>query len=745
MKKIILAILVSSSSSVFAQGILKGVIRESGTNQPLVGAHVLLKGKEKGSITEQEGTFTITNIEFGLYEIDVSYIGYISETQTVNINSKTPTFVSIYLKQGDVQLDAITISSNTDRPVNALSSLDIHLRPTNTSQDILRIVPGLFIAQHAGGGKAEQIFLRGFDVDHGTDVNLEVDGLPVNMVSHAHGQGYSDLHFLIPELIQYADFDKGPYFADKGDFTTAGYVAFKTKNTLEHNFIKSEGGLFGTLRTVNGINFVPPQKSNQTGYIASEFFRSDGYFESPQNFKRINIASKYSTSLGEFNKLTFGATFFTSNWDASGQIPERAVKRGDISRFGSIDDTEGGTTERINLYAKHHLHFTKGASIDQQVYGIRYKFNLYSNFTFFLNDSVQGDQIQQKESRTLYGYKANYYSNNLLFGKEFSTHAGVGIRYDQINDVTLSQTTRRKYIRDMQRGDITQGDGYAFISETLSLSEHWSINTGIRFDYFTFQYNNKVIEDRKSETAIILSPKLNITYRINNNASLYVRSGTGFHSNDARVVVEKNAREVLPRAYGLDIGFHSKLTKKLFIQGAYWRLNLDQEFVYVGDAGVVEPSGKTVRQGVDLSIRYEALPWLFFDSDITLANPKAKNTNKNENYIPLAPTLASIGGISFYRKNSFNGSLRYRYLADRPANETNSVVATGYFLLDAVLNFSKPKFEIGITFENIFNKAWKEAQFDTESRLRNESNAISEIHFTPGTPQFIKLKASFFF
>ncbi|MBA4057259.1 MAG: TonB-dependent receptor, partial [Marivirga sp.] len=219
------------------------------------------------------------------------------------------------MKPGDVQLADVTVTGVDEKSINTFSTLDIKLRPANTSQDILRMVPGLFIAQHAGGGKAEQIFLRGFDVDHGTDVNLEVDGMPVNMVSHAHGQGYSDLHFVIPEIVNYVDFNKGPYYADKGDFTTAGYVEFQTKNFLDNNFIKLEGGQFGTSRGVVGINLLPVRNTKAQGYVASEFFRSDGFVESPQGFNRFNTMSKISTRIGKNDRLSFGLSFFTSRWD----------------------------------------------------------------------------------------------------------------------------------------------------------------------------------------------------------------------------------------------------------------------------------------------------------------------------------------------------------------------------------------------------------------------------------------------
>jgi outer membrane cobalamin receptor len=743
MKKII-AVLLLCSSMLHAQGVLMGTVTEEGSVQSLPGAQVLINGTTKGDATNMNGAFRIAGIPAGSYTVVISFVGYKTQSMEVVITDSNITNLSVVLAPGSIELADVVISANTDRPMNTLSPVDIKLRPTNTSQDILRMVPGLFIAQHAGGGKAEQIFLRGFDIDHGTDINLEVDGLPVNMVSHAHGQGYSDLHFLIPELVQLVDFDKGPYFANKGDFTTAGYVSFQTRNSLDKNFVKAEGGQFGTFRGVAGVNLFQ-KGSKQTGYIASEFYRSDGYFESAQDFKRFNVSGKYANQFTATDRLTFGAGFFNSNWDASGQIPERAVKSGEISRFGSLDNTEGGETGRINTYLKHDHQFAGGSTFDQQAYAVHYNFNLYSNFTFFLNDPVNGDQIQQKESRMIYGYKTNYHTTGNLFGKELASHVGGGLRYDDVNDIRLSNTVKREFLSNVQRGDVDEANANAFVSETLALTDRLSVNAAVRFDYFSFRYNNRLTGENKSESASIVSPKLNITYKVNSNTQLYVRSGTGFHSNDTRVVVEQRAKEILPRAIGVDLGIDTKLFDKVLVHAAIWRLDLEQEFVYVGDAGIVEPSGKTKRQGIDLSVRYQVLPWLFADTDITLADPKAKGEPEGADYIPLAPRFSSIGGLTVRCKNGLNGSLRYRYLDHRPANEDNSVVADGYFLMDAVLNYTKSKFEVGISAENVFDVAWKEAQFDTESRIAGEGQPVSEIHFTPGTPFFTKLHVSFFF
>jgi outer membrane receptor protein involved in Fe transport len=738
-KILILILLIALYSSGFAQGVLRGrVVSEN--QEALIGANIVLSENGQGEVTDKSGKFRFTLPAKGQYHAVISFIGYETQTSPVEIRNNETTTLDIKLKAGNIQLADVVVSSSEDRPVNTLSQIDIKFRPINTAQDVLRMVPGLFIAQHAGGGKAEQIFLRGFDADHGTDVNIEVDGMPVNMVSHAHGQGYADLHFLIPELISYVDFDKGPYFANKGDLTTAGYVAFQTKNKLERDFVKVEGGSFGMARLVSGINI--PMKSKRTNaYVASEIFRTDGYFVNCQKFTRFNLQAKINSQVSSRAHLTAAFTAFDSHWDASGQIPERAVAEGLISRYGSIDPSEGGGTSRFNSYVKLIHDFADGSSLENQAYAIKYDFNLFSNFTFYLKDPVNGDQINQKEGRWVYGYKSRYLRTSQLFGKNLKTEVGGGLRDDVINNIALDHTVKRVFLAHIQYGDIREANANAYLSETLLVTEKLSLNAAVRVDAFHFSYNNKLTEAQEpAVNKSIVSPKLNMNYQVFQNLSLFLRSGTGFHSNDARVVVEQGGIQTLPRAYGIDIGADMKITPELLVHTALWRLDLAQEFVYQGDDGIVEPSGKTKREGVDLSVRYQFIEWLFADIDLNATKPRFKGVPEGQNFVPLAPTFTSIGGLSIRRGNGLNGSLRYRYMADRPANDTNTLVAKGYFIADAILNYSQPGYEIGLTVENFLNRQWKEAQFETLSKLKNEPAPIDEINFTPGTPFSAKIR-----
>src|SRR5690606_33820829 len=336
-----------SFSAAFGKGSITGTVTDI-RMAPLPDVTIYIPSLSRGTTSDKLGRFAIKGLPAGTYELTATSVGYTPQHLSVTVSNEQTASIEIVMEHGELVLADVMITDQLIRDINTISQVDIRLRPVNTSQDILRIIPGLFIAQHAGGGKAEQIFLRGFDIDHGTDINLEVDGLPVNMVSHAHGQGYSDLHFLIPELVQVVDFNKGPYNAHKGNMTTAGYVSFLTRNTLEENMVKIEGGRFGTLRNVNAIRLFDRDGPNwsHSAYVASEFFRTDGFFEANQHFNRLNLMGKYHARRSTGESLTIGLSMFNSRWDASGQIPERAVEDGTITRFGSIDPTEGGETSR---------------------------------------------------------------------------------------------------------------------------------------------------------------------------------------------------------------------------------------------------------------------------------------------------------------------------------------------------------------------------------------------------------------
>ncbi len=715
---------------------------ETVNGSPIEGAYIYNKNSQTHAHSNNNGYFSLENSTIG-DSIQIGSLGYKNNVFIITKNALERKKYS--LKEAPLELTEVVIKPN----INALSviaKIDLQTNPVGSSQEILQKVPGLIIGQHAGGGKAEQLFLRGFDIDHGTDISINVDNMPVNMVSHAHGQGYADLHFVIPETIEKIDFGKGPYFAEYGNFATAGHVGFYSKESLEKNTINLTYGDYGYKRNLGLFNIANTKKNK--AYIATELINFDGPFDSSQNFERYNIMAKYSSRLDAKTKVTTSVSHFTSTWDASGQIPERAVNSGLITRFGAIDDTEGGTTSRTNLNISLQKNIDDNTFFKANTYYSNYNFLLFSNFTFFLEDPENGDQIKQQESRNLFGLNTQLKKNLTWGDTKVKLEFGSGFRTDKSADNELSHTANRKTtLENIQLGDINETNIFGYVNSSFTLG-NFNVSPALRIDNFNFSYVDALLDLYNNQTTskTVFSPKLNIVYQSNNNTQYYLKSGIGFHSNDTRVSVTDNEDEVLPKAYGLDLGTILKPTKNLFLNAAAWYLYSEQEFVYVGDAGIVEPSGASRRLGVDLGVRYQFTNWLFFNTDLTYTYARSVEEESGENYIPLAPNFTLVSGLNVKEIGKFSGGIQYKHLNNRPANEDNSIIADGYTVCNLNANYQwSPFISTGIIIDNLFNVEWNETQFATTSRLQNEVNPVEEIHFTPGTPFFIKANLRFTF
>ncbi len=734
--KPILVLIVSIISFLSSGQIQKGTIIDTNGNG-IENAYIINSNSQSHAHTNEFGHFAIDKTNTNDVLI-ITALGFKKLSYTFILNE-----FEIILEENRYQLNEVTIQSKLNA-MNIISKIDLQTAPVNSSQEVLRKVPGLFIGQHAGGGKAEQIFLRGFDIDHGTNIAISVDEIPVNIVSHAHGQGYADLHFVIPETIEKIDFGKGTYYANKGDFATAGYVAFQTKEKITKSNINIEAGQFNTIRTVAIFNLLE-NKKNQNAYFATEYVLTDGPFNAPQNFKRINFFGKYTSVLGNNSKLSLIGSRFSSKWDASGQIPQRLIDQGLLSRFGAVDATEGGLTARSNFNITFSKPVNENTFLKSNAYYTNYQFELYSNFTFFLNDPINGDQIKQKENRNLYGFNTELNSKINLKNTKGTIQLGFGFRADETNATELSHTLKRiKTLEQIKLGNIDQTNVFTYINTEVDFGK-LKINPAIRLDYFKFNYQDLLASsyETQSKNKVKISPKLNFIYSQNNNGQVYLKSGFGFHSNDTRVVVANQGKEILPTAFGSDLGTVFKPFQRLVINSALWYLQLQEELVYVGDAATVEISGRTKRMGIDFGFRYQVNDYLFLDSDANYTYARSIDAPKGQDFLPLAQDLTTTFGVSVLKYKGFSGGLHSRYLKSRPANEDNSIVAKGYFISDINMNYEIKNITFGIAIENIFNSKWNETQFATESRLQNESNSVEEIHFTPGTPFFLKAKIAF--
>lgn len=735
MKKTLLSFLVLACMAANAQRTNhKGRIVDKFTGRPIPGAQV--QYQQRTSISAPDGSY-IVKIFQPTDSIEVYAIGYSKQILPVHTDT-------VFLHPAPFQLREMVLVSRPALLTQQVQQLDQRVRGLNNAQELLRMVPGLFIGQHAGGGKAEQIFLRGFDVDHGTDVSITTDGMPVNMVSHAHGQGYADLHFIIPEVVDQVQFGKGPYEASKGNFTTAGHVSLQSKESLENNLLKLEVGQFNTLRGLALLQLIKDKGKTRKGlYLAAEHLRSQGFFEAPQDFGRTNLFARYQQDVGRKSQLDISASYFQSEWNASGQIPERAVKDGSISFFGAIDPNEGGNTSRSNLNLRMRSQVGANSLLNNQFFVSAYDFELFSNFTFWLNDPVNGDQIRQAEKRVLWGYNGSWQQKGRIGSLTHQLEAGWGLRADATRNSSLAHTLNRtSVLHQTQLGNVREWNSAAYLQEILHLPYRMALNGGLRFDHFVHGYYNKLDASRRSKTTAIVSPRVHLSWQARKNATLYFGAGRGFHSNDARVVVQTAGREALPAAWSMDLGVQAKPAASLLLQAALWQLALEQEFIYVGDEGIVEPSGRSIRRGIEFSGRYQPFAALYIDADFNYTLARSADAPKGEDYLPLAPRFTATGGISYKKEKGLNGNLRYRWMGARPANEDNSIQAASYFVADALLAYTWPRVEVQLSAQNIFDTRWKETQFATTSRLKNETEPVTEIHFTPGTPFFLKAGVS---
>ena len=741
---------------------ISGIIKDKETSLAIEDVVVSIEKINNHMHTDAAGKFSYSSLAAGTYEIDINKFGY--EKQVISV-----TVVDNENKQLDITFvfsakTLNTIDIETDRPISAASSkylsrIDFENRPKNSAQDMLRLVPGLFIAQHAGGGKAEQIFIRGFDCDHGTDVATFVDGIPVNMPSHGHGQGYMDLHFLIPEVVKSMDVFKGPYAPQYGNFSTGAAIDFNTADTLENNLVQLESGYVPAASAITAkrglfLLQLPDINSKITSYAAADIINNRGYFKQSQNLNRASFFSKTVVKMNDHSTVKFTAGGFGSSWDASGQVPERAVKAGVISRFGGIDNSEGGTTQRNNFNLTYHTQ-VKDSEFETQVYTSTYRFKLFSNFTFYADDSINGDMIEQDDNRTVRGINSHYTVSHKLGSMNNKFTIGASFRADDIEN-QLWHAPKRIRLSPRASANVHERSSGIYANEVFRFNDHFRAELGLRYDYFTFDVDDLLPTDSAHANysgynyQVLMSPKLNLIYSANSHFQVFLNAGSGYHSNDARSVVQDSRNHQLPRSVGAEVGAIAHAGNRLIASCALWWLDLSNELVYVGDDGTTEDKGSSRRSGVDLSARLQITPWLFVDSDLNISKNVFTDTlfgvqEKTDFLVPLAPTTTSTGGLTIKFKKGFEAGIRYRYIAERPANETNTVVAHGYNVVDLSANYRSKHIKIGLVLENLLNTEWNEAQFATESRLPFESQSVDEIHFTPGTPFSAKIMLGYTF
>jgi TonB-dependent Receptor Plug Domain len=610
---------------------------------------------------------------------------------------------------------------------------DFELRPQGRPADVLRLIPGLIISQHQGGGKAEQYLIRGFDADHGTDLAIFVDGLPVNLRSHAHGQGYADLHFLIPETVRAVDVLKGPYFPEYGDFDTAGTVVFLTRDYVEENTVEIAGGSFNTQRY---LALLSPTRDALKTFIAVEGYRNDGPFDQPNGYLRFNLFAKASANIAEDMRLSVWASHYRAEWHGSGEIPTRAVRSGLIDRFGSIDPNEGGVTQRTNVNADYSWQVTETQRFTAHAYVTYYALSLFNDFTLFLNDPENGDMINQRDRRFLAGIDTQYEIKSRPIGMPLTSTVGFQYRIDTPH-VVLANAVQRHQVARVQDVSIVEQSYSPFVKFDLVPIEKVRLVTGARGDIFRFHGTENVVGPEPFAIHDVTKARPNVKANLILGpwaaAEFFGNFGTGFHSNDARAVLIDPKLDALPTATGYEFGVRTRVLPRTELFATYWFLDLSSELVFVGDEGTTEPRGPSHRDGLEVGVRIRPLDWLTFTGDFTYTRKAEFETGAA---IPLAPLWTARADVTVRLPWGLSSSLEMRYLGDRWADEDRHHTARGYTLLNWTGRYRYQNLEAFLSVENLANVDWRESQFFFTSRLPGEPvPGVNDVHFTPGTPR----------
>ena len=621
-----------------------------------------------------------------------------------------------------------------------VSGKQLEFRPLSRTAEMLEVVPGVIVTQHSGDGKANQYYVRGFNLDHGTDFRTTVLGMPVNMPSHAHGQGYADLNFLIPELVKTIQYKKGTYYADEGDFSAAGAAAFDYVRALPRGIASIELGQHQYRRALlaNSAEAGPG-----TLLYALEVARQDGPWDLPENFRRFNGALSYSWKAG-IDDFRVTGMVLDSSWTSTDQIPQRAVNSGAIGRFGFADPTDGGDTARYSLSADWLHHYQDGA-LKINAYLIRSRLNLFSDFTYFLADPVNGDQFNQAEHRTVAGLNADRSWVHQLAGYESETVAGLQLRSDRLSPVGLYSTSARRRLLTIREDEVKETAAAVFASNTTRWKEWFRTVAGLRADHYMFDVaSNNASANSGSTNDTMVSPKLSAIFSPARDAEVYLNWGRGFHSNDARGVIGGDAATratPLVKAIGKEVGLRlTGLAPCLQTSLSLWQLDLASELVFVGDAGTTEASRPSRRTGIELANYYTPAAGWIIDADFAWSRSRFTDQDPAGPYIPGSIERTASVGIA-HEQGKWTGGLRLRYFGNRPLIEDNSVRSGSSTLVNAKVGYAISK-DLKLTAEvlNLLNRQASDVDYFYESYLPHiDAAPVSDIHTHPAEPRTLRL------
>ena len=659
------------------------------------------------------------------------------------------------------QLEALVVTGKAESLIGVTNSAskgqtsnrELMERPYLRRGEILEAIPGVVITQHSGDGKANQYYVRGFNLDHGTDFSISMDGQPVNFITHAHGQGYADLNPIIPELVEQLDYWKGPFHGEIGDLSTAGAARFNFYDLLpqgiasiglgQHHYFRGlladsidlSNPVSTTTQGAKGPILATPNSERSALTYAFEYNYYDGPWQQPGNSQRINGFLKYFKESGP-DRFSITAMGYDGRWDSTDQIPQRAIDSGLVDRLGNLDDRLGGQSSRYSLMADWD-HETSNGRTHADFYVGHYDFDLFSNFTYFLEDPKRGDQFEQQDNRVFTGGEV---TREWDLGTKNKFKIGLQTRNDFINGIGLYNTENRDRFNTIKKDDVYEVSVGIFASGEWHVNDWFRMQPGLRADGFQFDVVSNKPANSGNEVAGMISPKLSLIFGPWADTEFYVNAGTGFHSNDARgVTLGTDAADPLVRTYGFELGTRTEAISDVVSTLSLFYLHSDSELVYVGDAGSAEAGPASQRYGVEWSTYWQAYDWLLVDHEVTLARAGLLDVGADDQ-IPGAVPLVMNTGITIGKDDGFFGSLRSRYFSPRPLTEDGSVDSQQNWQVSARVGYRKKDWEVAIDCLNLLGRNDRDVEYYYPSRLPGEAaGGVNDVHLHPAEPRTFRV------
>lgn len=676
---------------------------------------------------------------FGLLNISVSIAQTAEPTGTIEIRAKA---------------ENLTGMANSGSE-GIVSGLRIAALPILRPGEIMEMVPGLIVTQHAGDGKANQYFLRGFNLDHGTDFATYVNGVPANMPTHAHGQGYTDLNFLIPELVDLIAYKKGTYSAMDGDFSAAGSARLEYRKSLDGHLAEVTAGANGYKRLL--LAGSPKRQDGQWLY-GLEVFKNDGPWLVPENYQKLNGVLSYSDGT-RLNGYSVTGMLYKSSWISTDQVPLRAINQGLIGRFGSLDPTTGGETHRYSV-SSQWAQTGKDRQTKANFWALDSALDLWSNFEYCTGsiektgNCAAGDQFKQAEKRKAFGFglsEARYHQLSLLNSKYESAFTfGVDGRSDHIFPVGLYKTTRRAVTETVREDAVTQSSVSLWAQNEIRWTSTIRSIVGARADAYQFDVKSNLAANSGKASDQKVSPKLSLIFGPLGTTEFYANYGAGFHSNDARgttISVDPLDRttpvsrvDPLVKAIGSELGMRTEIVKGWNSNLALWKLNMASELLFIGDAGTTEPSAPSKRYGVEWNNFYAINKELSLDLDLAWAHSRFVNDNNQKTYIPGAVSSTANIGLSLDNTGPWFGSVRLRYFGPRPLTEDGSIKASSSTLANLRLGYKlNAQTKVAFDVYNLLNQKANDIEYAYSSQLANEAKPVFDRHIHPTEPRSIRV------